>query len=143
MVDPLLYVRCQQLLAEFWSAMDNRRTDELMSLVADNIRWQREKMYEGRENVRAAIEARPGNLQIRHLISNLTIARIGAGQLEAKFLLSPVFAMAKDGASAPYPSEPVLRIAEFKVGISETAEALSINSILFEMLFEREIPGVA
>jgi hypothetical protein len=96
-----------------------------------------------RESITLLCNKAPGNLQIRHLISNLTIARIGAGQLEAKFLLSPVFAMAKDGASAPYPSEPVLRIAEFKVGISETAEALSINSILFEMLFEREIPGVA
>lgn len=130
------YVRCQQLLCSFWSAMDHRRTDELMSLITDDMRWQRERMYEGRTDIRTAIEARPANLQIRHLMTNLTV-RPGTSGYDAEFILAPVFAMTEAGATPPYASDLIANVAEFRAGIVETNDGLRVSSITFEMLFQR------
>jgi hypothetical protein len=132
--DAAAHLRCQDLVHRLWNALDHRRLDEVMSLMTPDARWQRDRWYEGADAIRAALEARPADRTIRHVVTNLIVDADGAG-FQVRMLLIPQMAKVAEGMSAPFKASPMASVADLKVRITAVGEALKVSEISFEPVF--------
>lgn len=135
MTDTSLQFRCQDLIYRFWHALDHRRIEEVMSYLTPDARWQRERWCEGEADIRAALEARPPELRIRHVITNIHIDEVPGGFL-ARLLMVPQFAMAYNEDKAPFEAPPLAMIGDLTVKIENTDCALAISEIACSPVFQ-------
>lgn len=67
-----------QQLHRFFHLMDARGYDGMLALFADDCRWLRQGAWlEGKDAVRAALEARPAAIGTRHVLTNAHVAALG------------------------------------------------------------------
>ena len=80
-----LVVLLTQRLHAFFSDLDERRYDHVVSLFLPDGRWLRQgRWLEGRSAVRAALEARPASMKVRHVITNVVVHADGREAAEAQ-----------------------------------------------------------
>ena len=73
---PELVSDLTQRLHGFFSHLDNRRYDAVLSLFLPQGRWLRQgRWLEGHAAIRAALDARPASMRVRHVISNIVVAQ--------------------------------------------------------------------
>lgn len=78
---PELVAELTQRLHAFFSHLDNRRYDDVLSLFLPKGRWLRQgRWLEGREAIRGALDARPASMRVRHVISNIVVTQEAAGK---------------------------------------------------------------
>lgn len=71
---PVLAELTQQLHRAFHH-MDERRYDAMLELFTEDGRWLRQGQWlEGRPAIRAALEARPADIDTRHVLSNAYVS---------------------------------------------------------------------
>lgn len=134
MIDTTAYLRCQDMIHRFWNALDYRRLDEILLRLTPDARWQRERWYEGETDIRAALLARPADLRIRHVVTNLILDEDGEGYA-ARLLMVPQMAMAAASEPAPVGAEPMATVADLMMRIVERDGELLIREIAFEAVF--------
>nr|WP_087575621.1 nuclear transport factor 2 family protein [Sphingomonas sp. CDS-1] len=135
MIDAIAYLRCQDLIYRLWNALDHRRLDDVMSRLTPDARWQRERWYEGEADIRAALNARPADLRIRHALTNLIVDAEGDGY-RTRFLMVPQMAMASAGQDAPFEAEPMATVADMIVRIVRRDEEWLVSEIAFDAVFQ-------
>ena len=60
----------------FFRHLDERRYDELAAMFLPEGRWLRQGQWlEGRDAIGAAMKGRPATMRVRHIISNVLVAR--------------------------------------------------------------------
>lgn len=135
MIEATAYLCCQDLIYRLWNALDHRRIEDVMSRLTPDARWQRERWYEGEAAIRAALNARPANLRIRHALTNLIVDADGDGY-RARFLMVPQMAMASEGQDAPFEAEPMATVADMTVRIVRKDEDWRVSEIAFDSVFQ-------
>lgn len=105
-------VAVQDLLHRFWGALDDRDYDVLVAQMTPDCEWQRAgHLHHGRDEVLTAMRARPINLAIRHVITNLRVDAVDNG-LRARGLLTAYMHNFADGEAGPYPGSPPAFVAD-------------------------------
>lgn len=75
---------CHQILARLFYYLDETRYDDLVALFSPDGVWHRQgKVLKGREEMMAAMRARPGTQVIRHVLTNVLVEAAGADAAEA------------------------------------------------------------
>jgi hypothetical protein len=76
-------VQLSQRLLALIAHLDNRRYEALAGMFTPQGRWLRQgRWLEGREAILGALESRPQNMRVRHVMSNILVTRYA--QDEAK-----------------------------------------------------------
>ncbi len=69
-------VQLSQRLLALIAHLDNRRYEALADMFTPQGRWLRQgRWLEGREAILCALESRPQNMRVRHVMSNILVAR--------------------------------------------------------------------
>lgn len=82
-------VQLTQGLNVFFSHLDERRYDELVAMFLPEGRWLRQGQWlEGRDAIVAAMKCRPATMRVRHIISNVVVARRCADEADVQAYLT-------------------------------------------------------
>ncbi|MEB0056590.1 nuclear transport factor 2 family protein [Variovorax sp. LG9.2] len=74
-----------QLLHGFFHALDLRHYDLMLALFTEDCRWLRQGQWlEGKPAVQAALEARPLDVDTRHVLTNEYISALADGTAEVE-----------------------------------------------------------
>ena len=78
---PELVAELTQRLHALCNHLDNRRYNDVLSLFLPQGRWLRQgRWLEGHVAIRAALDARPASMRVRHVISNIVVAQEISGE---------------------------------------------------------------
>lgn len=82
-------LRCTQALQWFFLHYDQRDYSAMLDLFLEDGVWHRAgQALEGRERIRQVLEARPVQQKVMHVVTNIAVVPIDAGQAEARFYIS-------------------------------------------------------
>lgn len=82
-------VQLTQQLHAFFRHLDDRRYDELSAMFLPDGRWLRQGQWlDGRDAILAALRARPANVRVRHLVSNVVATLRSRDEAEVQAYLA-------------------------------------------------------
>jgi hypothetical protein len=109
---------CQRLSYEYMRALDGNDWDALASCFAERgvlaRPMQPEQLIEGREAIRASMQARPKGLTTRHLATNVMIDVISRESATGVTTLAMIGCTPAEDAKPPFESGGPLYFGEFR-----------------------------
>ncbi|WP_167784595.1 nuclear transport factor 2 family protein [Ramlibacter rhizophilus] len=84
-IDATEVVRLTQQLYALISHLDERRYEEIADMFVPQGRWLRQgRWLEGREAILAGLRARPADMRVRHLFSNVWVTAVEGDEARAE-----------------------------------------------------------
>lgn len=95
---------CGRVLTSFFARLDERRYDDLIALFAPDGEWIRHKeTLKAGEGILAAMKARPADLAVQHVLTNLLVRGHGADAADARAILTVYLHRGEVAKGAPAP----------------------------------------
>lgn len=129
----------EQLVLRFWRALDRRDYAAMLAMLTDDASWLREEWLVGQEAIGQSLEARPSDLQVRHLVTNIIVDPTPDGAE----VTSLVTAFAASGPEADIlPSAAPALLADVDMAVVRAGFGWSIKRIEPRIRF-RQSPAAA
>lgn len=137
MEDRFDFGEVQQLINEYFNALDRRDYELLVNCLAEDVDWRLRGDRSGRDQVIEALSDRPENFDVRHFVTNLQIT--GS---RAFFILTVLGYFRGDEENAPYVLDGSDRvhgpmIADINITLVRTAEGIKIKQMLSSLIFRK------
>lgn len=138
MNDTSRYADVQQLISQYFHGLDNRDFPAMLNCLTEDVDWRVSSVRSGRDDVAKAMEERPTDFEVRHLITNLFIDT-NESSINAKFLITTFAHFLKEGDEVPFPMTPPLILADVATEIVETDQGLKFKSFIASILFKNPV----
>lgn len=93
---------CTNVLLKFFRDLDELNYDECLKAFVPDAKWERKgELLSGHADIRATLEARPADLIICHLISNIEIDAVAESQVRLRYVLIGYDAKVKTDGTRP------------------------------------------
>jgi hypothetical protein len=129
----------EQLVFRFWRALDHRNYGEMLNMMAEECRWVRGRVLEGKAQIGHELEARPSDMDIRHLVSNFVTDELD-DRLAARYTIVAFSAKRLAGQEGPLKSRPPTLLADIDMRFSRAGEGFLILNIEPVVVFRDDAP---
>ena len=130
------FTEVQLMLNRYFNALDSRDYPTLLDCLTDDVDWKVSSVRSGRADVAQAMEERPANAVVRHLVTNLDL-RAEGDELSAFFLLSTFVHFTVEGDALPYPIAPPVIVADMRAKIVSTPDGPKMRQLLASIIFKK------